>query len=193
MSDFAAPAADSRADHQLPLKLLMAIGLAALADALFYDQRLGLSVAIFAAAVVMVSLAANHALIARHRMMTASAIFIAGLLPSVEDLNLLSFLFLMLGSTTTIAVLTDPQLKGLRAWLSDLRQLLVTGPLRLLPDAARTLSGPGLTRGLVVWFVPLVFGAAFVLLFARANPVIEQWLTAVRPDEIGRASCRERV
>ncbi len=170
MSDFAAPAADSRADHQPPLKLLMAIGLAALADALFYDQRLGLSVAIFAAAVVMVSLAANHALIARHRMMTASAIFIAGLLPSVEDLNLLSFLFLMLGSATTIAVLTDPQLKGLRAWLSDLRQLLVTGPLRLLPDAARTLSGPGLTRGLVVWFVPLVFGAAFVLLFCPGQP-----------------------
>jgi hypothetical protein len=94
---------------------------------------------------VALSLAANPTLIARHRMMTASAIFVASLLPSLEELGQLSFLFLVLGSTTTIALLTDPQFEGLRAWLSDLRQLFVTGPLRLLPDAARALRGPGLT------------------------------------------------
>lgn len=145
MSDYAAPAVESRADHQRLSKLLLAICLAALADALFYNQRLGLSVEIFATAVVAVSLAANPTLIARHRMMTASAIFVASLLPSLEELGQLSFLFLVLGSTMTIALLTDPQFEGLRAWLSDLRQLFVTGPLRLLPDAARALRGPGLT------------------------------------------------
>jgi uncharacterized protein DUF4153 len=66
--------------------------------------------------------------------------------------------------------------------LFDVYQLLVTGPLRLWPDAARTLRGPALARGFVVWVVPIVFGATFVILFARANPVIEEWLAALRPD-----------
>src|SRR5262249_32662702 len=59
MSDFAAPAVESRAAAQPLFKLALAAGLAAIADVLFYDQRLGLSVAIFAITLVVSSLAAN--------------------------------------------------------------------------------------------------------------------------------------
>jgi hypothetical protein len=40
-----------------------------------------------------------------------------------------------------------------------------------------------LTRGIALWFVPVVFGAVFVLLFASANPLIEQWISLLNPDK----------
>jgi Domain of unknown function (DUF4173) len=182
MSDFAAPAADSRADQYLLPKLATGIGLAAVADFLFYGQRLGLSVTVFAAALICISLALNHALIDRKRAMTASIVIVAGLAPTVEDLNVVSLLFSVLATTTGVALLTDPETTGPRGSVSALCQLLILGPLRLPSDAARAVRGPALARELVRWCVPLAFGAVFVILFARANPVIEQWLAALYQD-----------
>jgi len=182
MSDFAAPAAERRADQHFPLKLATCIGLAAAADFLFYGQRLGLSVTIFVVALIFISLALNHALIDRKRATIAGIIVVAGLLPIVEDPNVLSFLFVVLATTSAVALLTNPELTGPRRWVSALFQLLVLGPLRLPPDTARVVRGPALARELMRWCVPLTFGAVFVILFARANPVIEQWLTALYQD-----------
>lgn len=182
MSDFAAPAGDSSVDQYLLLKLATGIGLVAAADFLCYGQRLGLSVTIFAAALICISLALNHKLIDRKRAMLAGIIVIAGLAPTIEDLNVLSFLFTVLATTTAVALLTDPEMAGPRRWLSALCQLLVIGPLRLPPDAARAVRNRALTRELLLWCMPLMLGAVFLILFARANPVIEQWLATLYPD-----------
>src|SRR5689334_13491039 len=76
-----------------PVKLAIAIGLAALADVLFWSHRIGLSMVLFAALLFAAALLANHAWSDRRRTLIAAMIVIAGLIPVVEDLNFLSLLF----------------------------------------------------------------------------------------------------
>jgi Domain of unknown function (DUF4173) len=184
MTDYAAPAAASRAASHVPLKLATVTGLTALADALFYDQRPGLSVTLFAVALVCASLALNHTQLDRRRGLAAGLVFVAGILPAIEELNLLSLLFAILSLTTSIAMMTNPAAGGLRTPLTALRQLLLIGPFRLGPDLLAAARGPALTRGLLLWCVPLAFGLVFVALFAEANPLIAQWVDIVSPDRV---------
>ena len=83
--------------HPAGLKLTLAVSLVALADWLFYDQREGISVVVFAVALMCGSLAANYDGLDRSRALPAAAvIFLAGLLPAAEDLNAISFVLLVL-------------------------------------------------------------------------------------------------
>ena len=66
--------------------------LATLADWLFYGQRIGLSLTLFAIAMAGVSVLFNHAALDLRRTMIGTAILVAGLVPAVEELNMLSFL-----------------------------------------------------------------------------------------------------
>jgi hypothetical protein len=181
MTDEIALPAAGHADQRLGLKLAMTAGLAALADVLFYGQRLGLSVALFAVALIGGTHATNRMPSDRRRIVQAGLILVAGIIPVVEELNTLSFLLLALAMLIVTALLTRPEAIGLWTPLSALRQLLLIGPIRFVPEAAGAWRGPSFTRGLVVWFVPLAFGSLFVLLFASANPVIEEWLDAIKP------------
>jgi len=184
MTDHAALPAAGSADPRLVPKLATTAGLAALADVLFYGHKLGLSVALFAVALIAATLATNGAPSGRRRVVQAGLVCVAGVIPVVEDLNALSFVLLALAIVISIALLTAPESIDLRTPLRGVRDLLLIGPWRLIPDAAGALRGPSLTRGLIVWFVPLAFGSLFVLLFASANPLIEHWFDGIRPGEI---------
>src|SRR3954471_3173302 len=63
MTDFTTPASHAGPvqDNSFPAKPAIAIALAALADWLFYDQRTGISVVVFAIALACGSLLANFA------------------------------------------------------------------------------------------------------------------------------------
>jgi len=168
--------------HPAGLKLALAFCLVALADWLFYDQREGISVVVFAVALMCGSLAANYDGLDRSRALPAAAvIFLAGLLPAAEDLNAMSFVFLVLALGIGVSILTNPNLKSLRdAWVG-LRDLLVIGPFRSIADAAGLLNLAALAAGFVLWFVPLALGGVFVFLLASANPLIEKWLALLNP------------
>jgi Domain of unknown function (DUF4173) len=167
--------------HPAGIKFAFAIALVILADWLFYDQREGISVVLFAVALMCGSLAANFGGLDRTRAVSAAAIFLAGLLPAVEDLNLLSFAVVIVALATGIAVLTNPNLKRLRDWWVALRDLLLIGPFRSIADAAGLLNLAKIGHGLVLWLVPLAFGGIFIFLFASANPLIEKWLLMLAP------------
>jgi hypothetical protein len=167
--------------HPAGLKFVIALGLVVLADWLFYDQRAGLSVALFAVALMCGSLAANFGGLDRTRAVRAAAIFLTGLMPAVEELNPVSFAFLILALGSGIAILTDPNLKRLGDWLVALRDLLLVGPFRSIADATGLLNLAKLSAGFALWFVPLALGSLFVLLFASANPLIEKWLAMLNP------------
>jgi hypothetical protein len=179
--------------HSASLKFALALLLIVLADWLFYDQRKGISVVIFAAALMCGSLAGNVGGLDRSRAVQGAVIFIVGLVPAIEDLNMLSFMILIVALCSAVAILTNPNLTRLREWLVALRDLLLIGPFRSIADASRLLTLNRLTARLVVWFVPLALGSFFVLLFVSANPLIEKWLVMLDPRNAASQLDRARM
>ena len=159
------------------LKLAIALGLVGMADILLYDGRpIGLGLPLFLAALATAGILVNVAMTSRARLIGATALFVAGLAPVVEDLGLLSFPIMLVMILSAVAFATDPGARGFTLPLTAARQLLLIGPFRLVPDIIMMLRDHSLTRALLVWSIPLTLGGVFVLLVAVANPVIAQWL-----------------
>src|SRR3954453_8203623 len=125
----APPSTDDSAWH----KFAAAFGLLWLADILFYDQPVGLSMTLFASALLAGCALVNHDRIDRRGSILAAGIFVAGLLPAIEALTPLSVLILVLTTITAVALSTDPVASGLWLPVTAARQLLLTGPFRLFP------------------------------------------------------------
>jgi Domain of unknown function (DUF4173) len=172
------------ARHPASLKFALALVLVIAADWLLYDQSEGISVALFAVALICGSLLTNFGGLDRARAMPAAAIFLAGLAPAIEDLNPLSCIILIVALCGGISILTNPNLKRLRDWLVALRDLLLIGPFRSIADVTRLLMQTRFTAGVVACVVPLALGSIFVLLFASANPLIEKWLVMLNPRSV---------
>ncbi|HWZ37563.1 MAG TPA: DUF4153 domain-containing protein [Bradyrhizobium sp.] len=186
MTSLAPPLPDVQSETRnvLPAKLAITLGLAALADWLFYDQRIGISMTIFAIALFAGSWLGNLAGLNWRRTTTAALVLFVALVPAVEELNGLTFLFIVAGLAYGISILTNPDLKQLfLGRLGAFRDLYLIGPFRLAGDLIRMLSAWDLTGGFAMWLVPIIFGAIFVLLFASANPLIERWISLLDPKE----------
>jgi hypothetical protein len=165
----------------LVIKLAIAFALAALADWLFYDQILGISVVVFAIALTCGSLIANFAGLDNKQIWLAGLILIAGLVPAIEDVNAMSLAFVCLALGLSLSRATNPDLDSPGRLATALRDLFVIGPFRFFRDSAGLFSLPGIVSGLTVWLVPLVLGGIFIVLFGTANPVIERWISQLNP------------
>jgi MFS family permease len=163
----------------LPRKLAVAAGATALADWLFYDHTIGISLALFLLVLAGLSLLANRLRAGRREALVAVAILIAGVAPIVEALTPLSVLFGILAVAVAVSTLTTPFIGGWRDRFKAVRTLLLVGPFRLLPDIARSRTWAHSLRSLTVWIVPLLLSAIFFGLFASANPLIEHVLAAL--------------
>lgn len=183
MPSFAPPIPDVRPAQTNPFasRFAIALGLAALADWLFYGERIGLSFVLFAIALMGCSLLANRAATDGRRRLIAGLVLIAGIIPAIEELNLLSFAFTVLALGLGVLVTTNPDTDGLADRARALLGLFTFGPFRLIRDAAGSLNVPALASGFVVWFVPIVLGGVFAALFASANPLIEKWFAQLNP------------
>jgi hypothetical protein len=178
-------AAPSAPQNLLPVKLALVLGLTALADWLFYDQRIGISLVLFAIALVAGSLLANLHPFNLRRILTAAIALLLALIPAVEELNFFSVVFVVAGLVVSTALLTHPDLSRLTNGLRAFRDLFLTGPFRVTGDVVRMTNIQVLRTGLTRWLVPLVFGAIFVWLFASANPVIDEWVSLFNVREAG--------
>jgi hypothetical protein len=184
MTDIASPLPEVRLQPRnlLPFKLAITIALAALADWLFYAQRVGISMALFAIVLFASSWLCNRIGFDRRRRLMATGVLIAGLLPAVEDLNPLSLLFVVAGLGFAVSILTNPEPKRLLLdRFGAFRDLFLIGPFRLPLDLVRMFDVRDLSTGIAMWLVPIVFGLLFVMLFASANPLIEKWLSLLNP------------
>ena len=74
----------------LLMPLLSATACAALADWLFYDWQIGISLALFLGVLGAVAVAGNRVYATRPVQIVMAAIFAAGLLALIEDVNVLS-------------------------------------------------------------------------------------------------------
>ena len=165
----------------IPAKIGLALVLAALADWLFYGQRIGLSLTLFAIALAGVSALFNHVSLDLRRALIGSAVLVAGLVPLIEELNTLSFLILIASLAIALLLVTNSETTGLADRARALRNFVLLGPFRFFLDAPQALNASALTRGIARWLLPAALSTVFVVLFAAANPVIEQWVHLLNP------------
>jgi hypothetical protein len=169
-------------EHGLPpAKGAATLALAALADWLFFGQHLGISVVIFAMALICASLAANFGSLDRRRLLLAGLIVVAGLLPAVEEVNAVSLTLAVLALAVALALTTNPYLDGLAEGAASLLDLFLTGPFRFFRDLVSAFNLPAVTKGFALWLVPLLLGSLFAGLFVAANPLLEKWISQLNP------------
>jgi hypothetical protein len=178
MTSFAPPIPDVRPAQVNPFlsRFAIALGLAALADWLFYGEKIGISFVIFTVALMGCSMLANPSAWNGRRALLAGAILTVGLIPAIEDLDMLSTLFVLLALGSGVSILTNPDINGLADRARALRELFLIAPFRFTRDAVGALDLPAMKSGLVVWIVPLLMTSIFALLFISANPLLEKWL-----------------
>jgi hypothetical protein len=174
----AAPPAASPPRRGFLIKIGLAAALVALADNLFFFQRAGATLGLFALALLVTLLLAQPALRRRPAALAAAAaaLLFAGLL--VEDPSLLACaLFWSAAATAVLLPRTAAFDDGWR-WARRLLWYAVAIPAAPLRDwlrlrAARRRTGPaGIARRFPVLLLPLGGSLIFLLLFSMANPLI---------------------
>jgi len=167
----------------LTIQLAAAAALVALADALFYGYRLGISLALFLAALAAASACLNPIRAEAARCWRAVILLAAGILPVVEHVNWLSVTIALIATAVAARMLTEPRRLS---WLEHLWAALrapFSGVVRLFSDLARASrsgrrrqASTGVLSGLLGWMMPLLLCAVFASLFISANPLLESWL-----------------
>jgi hypothetical protein len=158
---------------------LVAPPLILLADHLFLDERLGLSMPVYAAA-----LFGAAAWAFRDRVPARPAVLlILAALPAVEWLQPLSVAFLAAGLAIALAWLRSGSHEGLPVATASLLRELPTRAPRDLPGAVSTI-GPDARRLGEAWLLPILGSAVLAGLLLAANPVLAdlaaagtRWLT----------------
>jgi len=184
--DVTSPQPVKRPAGWLTIQLAAAAALVALADFLFYGHRLGISLALFLAALALASACLNPLRAEAARRWHAAILIAAGLLPIVEDINWLSVTIALLATAASARMLTEARPLS---WAEQLRAALrlpLSGPFRLFSDFARASRygrrrqvKSGVLVGLLGWAVPLLLCAVFAALFVSANPLLERWLNRI--------------
>jgi hypothetical protein len=166
-------------ENVFPIKLAIALSLAALADWLFYGQRIGISAVVFTIALTCGSLLANFFRVNSRQTLLAGILVLAGLVPAFEEFNVVSLAFIVLALGVGLLLITGHKLNGLTARSVALCDLFLIGPFRFFGDAAGAFNLPAITSGFIVWFIPVVLGSIFAFLFVSANPLLEKWISVI--------------
>ncbi len=159
-----------------------------LADWLFYSRAIGVSLALFLVVLAIVAGSLNPGRASGRQKIIACALLAVGLLAVIDDLNILSFWFGVLGTALFVGIMSSRELGDWRDHLKYATVTLVSGPIRLTRDClrVRTLirrrraaqgrqSAVTFNDRLSTWIVPIGFCIVFLGLFMSANPVIETW------------------
>jgi hypothetical protein len=166
--------------------LLLAAGCVALADWLFYGWQIGISLALFLAALGIAGVASNRVHATRGIQIAMAAIFVAGLLALIEDVNLLSVTVATLATVLFVIVITARETSSWPWRLLEAVTIPFRGPFQLAGDWFRALQSMNgripdwlSMRSLVGWIIPLTACFVFLSLFASANPLIEYRLQQI--------------
>lgn len=158
-------------------------GLVLLADLLFWDHALGLSLAIFAAAIFAVAVLHNPG----RDWQRPALLLAASAFPVIEYLQTLSLVFLLAGLVASIA------------WVNGCTETLGRRALQLLRDLPWRGTSDGLAFGVAVrksasaqgygrhashWGLPLAGGLILTGLLIEANPILSEGLAQLLRFEI---------
>ncbi|MEM8689768.1 MAG: DUF4173 domain-containing protein [Pseudomonadota bacterium] len=169
--------------HVRSYRFCALIALVWLADWLFFERTPGLSVAVFAVALAALALAMVQHGPSVTRVSWAGAALGAGLVPSLQVVNPLTFSIAMAGAIAFVLLVNRRLSSGLLAGLTVGLCFVAHLPGRFVIDLARyrkrptrpkrTATATSRVRG---WVVPVSFSLLFAGLFAAANPMFERWL-----------------
>ena len=170
------------APGSLERQLLGVVTVTGVADWLFIDHYLGISVAVFAI-VVCAACAATNAVADRRAVLIAGAVLVAGVAPLLEATGPISIVIAFAATVLFALVITGRQGATLPSFARRAGQMVFVAPFRLLPDTLllRRLmrrdrhASPGVSVA-ATWLLPALFGLAFAILFVMANPLIENWI-----------------
>ena len=163
------------------------------ADYLFYDRVVGLSFAVFIFFLASVIVFVNSLTDDPRRFCAALGALVAGLAPGVEHPNLLSFAFGVLSLAIFALLALDVGIVDWRRQLLRAAFMPLAGPQLLRADVSRSFDAGriGGARAFILraakgWAAPIGLVSVFLLLFAEANPLIEDVLVALDPVRIWR-------
>jgi hypothetical protein len=166
--------------------LISATACVALADWLFYGWQIGISLALFFGVLGVIAVAGNRGRATRNNQIAMSALFVAGLLPLIEDVNILSVIVSALATALFVIVITTRQTLS---WQRNLFEAVIAplrGPFQLAGDLFGALrlmkrqTPEWLSLGsLIGWTVPLGVFMIFLALFSSGNPLIEYRLMQI--------------
>ena len=168
----------------LAMPLVLAIGCVALADWLFYGWDIGISLALFLDVLWVIALFSNGTRLGEKTRIIPAIALIAGLLPLIEEVNILSTLVAIMATAMSVIALTSPQSMPWPRQLLETATVPFRGPFLLARDTIGALRHmniwtPGWLGWLVGWIVPLCVFAIFLALFSSANPLIENSLMKI--------------
>src|SRR6266850_6172940 len=151
----------------LLMPLLSAMACVALADWLFYDWQIGISLALFLGVLGAVAVAGNRVYATRTVQIVMAAIFAAGLLALIEDVNVLSVILSTLATALFVIVMTARENSSWQWNLFEAAIAPLRGPFQLVGDlfvALQQMKPPEWLRmgSLIAWVVPLSVFAVFL-------------------------------
>jgi hypothetical protein len=170
----------------LLMPLVSAAACAALADWLFYGWQIGISLAVFLGVLGAAAVAGNQVHATRNVQIVMAAIFVAGLLGLIEDVNVLSVILGTLATALFVIVMTARETSSWQRYLFDAAIAPLRGPFQLAGDLFGALQQikqqvPEWLRmgSLIAWIVPLCVFVVFLGLLSSANPLIEHQLMQI--------------
>jgi hypothetical protein len=169
-------------------KIIILVLLASLADWLFYRQPVGVSIALFLAALELAAAATNPLRARLREVLIASGVLVAGLAPLLVGMSLLAVLFAIMATAYAALVLVSPERSGWRGRISQSFWLVIDGTWQGFADVhnwaqqwSQSERGSARNASLVTWIIPIALSGIFILLFALANPLVEHWFTRIDP------------
>ena len=184
MSITAASKLETAPARPLVTPLAFATSCVALADWLFYGWDVGISLALFLGALGAAAIFSNRVGMRDRVRIIPAIVLVAGLLPLVEQVDVLSVAVATLTTALSIIAITSPQPAPWPRQLLETVTVPFRGPFLLARDTIGALRHmniwtPGWIGWLVGWIVPLCVFSIFLTLFSSANPVIEHGLMQI--------------
>lgn len=175
--------------------------LVALGDVLFWQYNLhGGQLGFYLIALMLVAVAVRPAMWRDGRAMAAAAMAMLFAAAILLDPGWLALLLFLTASAMAVLLPATGRFDDGWRWFQRLLFHGLRTPLAPLLDLLRVLrtrrrrkrKGPGLSRGLAVFALPVAGSAVILMLFASANPVLDRFLSSLTQFElsimsIGRA------
>src|SRR5580692_8603153 len=114
--------------------LILAAGCVALADWLFFDREIGLSLALFLGVLGVVAVARNRVVATRKTEIIMTVVFVAGLVAAIEDVHFLSVVVSTLATALFVVVLTARETSSWQRQLLEAVMVPLRGPFQLAGD-----------------------------------------------------------
>lgn len=163
--------------------LPVAAVLVVVADLLLYRQPAGLSLALFAVALVVGIVAVKMPTSGAMRLLAGAALSVT---PLAENVSLLSIAVAATGLAIVALSCSGRIAGGVAETGRRVLRFAVVAPFRAVADMVRALRLRSRMRRpwpnperLLVWIMPGILGLVFIALFGIANPVIQNWLALI--------------